>query len=147
MPSFAESLFSIAGLVVLSGWALLIFLPWWRWSTGLVPGVIIPVVIGLFYGGLMATNLFGAEGGFGSLADVDRLFQNPYLLLAGWVHYLAFDLFIGAWEVRDARRLGINHLLVVPCLLLTFMLGPIGLALYLGIRATLRQVYSIEAVG
>jgi len=62
MPSLAESLFSIAGLVVLPGWALLIFLPWWRWSTGLVPGVIIPVVIGLFYGGLMATNLFGAEG-------------------------------------------------------------------------------------
>ena len=53
MPSFAESLFSIAGLVVLPGWALLIFLPWWRWSTGLVPGVIIPVVIGLFYGGLI----------------------------------------------------------------------------------------------
>ena len=147
MPSLAESLFSIAGFVVLPGWALLIFLPWWRWSTGLVPGVIIPVVIGLLYGGLMATNLFGAEGGFGSLADVDRLFQNPYLLLAGWVHYLAFDLFIGAWEVRDARRLGINHLLVVPCLLLTFMLGPIGLALYLGIRATLRQAYSIEPVG
>ena len=47
------------------------------------------------------------------IADVARLFENPYLLLAGWVHYLAFDLFIGAWEVRDARRLEINHLLVV----------------------------------
>lgn len=142
MPDLAESLFSIAGLVVLPGWALLVFLPWWRWSTGLVPGVIIPVVLGLLYGGLMATNFFGADGGFGSLADVDRLFENPYLLLAGWVHYLAFDLFIGAWEVRDARRLNINHVLVVPCLLLTFMLGPMGLALYLGVRATLRQVYS-----
>ena len=106
--------------------------------------MIIPAALGLLYGGLIATNFFGANGGFGSLADVDRLFENSYLLLSGWVHYLAFDLFIVAWEVRDARRLGINHLLVVPCFLLTFMLGPIGLSLYLGIRATLRQVYSIE---
>ena len=46
----------------------------------------------------------GAEGGFGSLADVATLFGKPELLLAGWIHYLAFDLFIGAWEVRDAQR-------------------------------------------
>ncbi len=58
-----------------------------------------------------------------------RLFENPYLLLAGWVHFLAFDLLVGAWEVRDARRVGITHLLVVPCLLLTFMAGPVGLLL------------------
>lgn len=146
MPNVAESLFSVASLVVLPGWALLVFLPWWRWSTGLVPGLIIPALLGLLYAGLMATNFFGAEGGFGSLADVARLFENPYLLLAGWVHYLAFDLFIGAWEVRDARRLGINHVLVVPCLLLTFMMGPVGFALYLAVRATLRQAYTVESV-
>ena len=46
-------------------------------------------------------NIQGAEGGFGSLADVATLFQKQELLLAGWIHYLAFDLFIGAWEVRD----------------------------------------------
>jgi hypothetical protein len=57
------------------------------------------------------------------------------LLLAGWVHYMAFDLFIGAWETRDARRAGVPHLMVVPCLILTFMLGPIGLLVYLALRA------------
>jgi hypothetical protein len=50
--------------------------------------------------------------------------------LAGWIHYLAFDLFVGAWEVRDAQRQGIHHLLVIPCLLATLMAGPAGLALY-----------------
>ena len=59
MPTLAETLFSIAGLVVLPGWALLVFLPWWRWSTDLVPGVIIPAVLSLLYGGLLATNFFG----------------------------------------------------------------------------------------
>ena len=92
----------------------------------------------------MGFNLSGADGGSGSLAEVSRLFENPYLLLAGWVHYLAFDLFIGAWEVRDARRLGIPHLLVVPCLGLTFILGPVGLLLYLGLRAGLRRQWMMQ---
>ena len=144
MPTSAELLFSIAGTIVAPGWALLVFRPSWRWSTGVIPGIIVPVILGTLYTGLILTNFFGAEGGFGSLADVARLFENRYLLLAGWVHYLTFDLFIGAWEVRDARRLRINHLLVVPCLLLTFLLGPVGLLLYLGLRAALRGTYSIE---
>ena len=90
----------------------------------------------IFY--LMVTHFGNATGGFGSLAGVAQLFDNEYLLLAGWVHFLAFDLFVGAWEVRDARRLSLRHVLVVPCLILTFMLGPVGLLAYLGVRAGVR---------
>jgi ABA4-like protein len=60
-------------------------------------------------------------------------------LLAGWTHYLAFDLFIGGWEVRDAQARGIPHLLVVPALVLTFLFGPAGLLLYLAIRSWRRS--------
>ena len=67
------------------------------------------------------------QGGFGSLAQVSKLFENRYLLLAGWIHYLAFDLFTGSWLVRDSERLRIAHAYVVPCLLLTFLFGPAGL--------------------
>jgi hypothetical protein len=62
------------------------------------------------------------------------LFSNPWLLLAGWIHYLAFDLLVGSWEARDAHDRGVRHLLVVPCLILTFLFGPIGWLIYLGIR-------------
>jgi hypothetical protein len=62
------------------------------------------------------------------------LFQSPYVALAGWIHYLAFDLFLGAWQVRDANRRDINHLWLVPCLVLTFLAGPVGLLLYFCIR-------------
>jgi len=62
-------------------------------------------------------------------------FGNPYVLTAGWIHYLAFDLFIGCWELRDSQRHGIAHWLVVPCLVLTFALGPVGLGLYLVLRS------------
>jgi hypothetical protein len=78
-------------------------------------------------------------GGFGSLSAVAMLFSNHWLLLAGWVHYLAFDLFVGSWEVRDSQRLGISHWLVIPCLILTFLFGPVGLLVYFVLRLAMRR--------
>ena len=71
-----------------------------------------------------------------SLEQVSQLFQNRAILLAGWIHYGAFDLFVGYWETKDAQRLGIHHLLLVRCLLLTFLFGPAGLLAYLILRLT-----------
>src|ERR1044071_9800820 len=134
-----ETIFSACGTLVLPGWLLLIFLPRWKWSARLIAAVIIPALIGVVYVYLIVTHFGQSEGGFGSLADVGRLFQNPHALLAGWIHYLAFDLFVGAWEVRDAQRVGVHHLLVVPCLILTFLFGPVGLLLYFALRAALKR--------
>jgi hypothetical protein len=130
-----EALFSLASTLVLPGWLLLLLAPRWRFTARLVCAVVVPGLLALLYVALIAARWAGAEGGFSSLEDVRRLFADPYLLLAGWVHYLAFDLFVGAWEVRDAQRLGIPHLLVVPCLVLTFLFGPAGLLLYGIVRA------------
>ena len=129
----------------MAGWLLLVFLPRWKYVPQLICGVLIPLLLAIVYLVLIAKYFGSAEGGFGSLAGVHALFQNQGILLAGWIHYLAFDLFIGSWEVRDARRLGVHHLLVVPCLVLTFMLGPIGLLLYFIVRAVAkRQVIADE---
>jgi hypothetical protein len=84
------------------------------------------VLILLFFG--------RAEGGFGSLPEVMKLFTNEWAVLAGWIHYLAFDMFVGAWEVKDSQEQGVSHVLVIPCLVLTFLLGPIGFLLYHIIR-------------
>lgn len=130
----AEQLFSILNLVAVAGWLPLILLPRKRWSTTIVPFVV-PGVLAVVYIALVATSMPGSEGGFSSLAGVSALFANPWALLAGWTHYLAFDLFIGGWEVRDAQRRGVPHLVVVPVLILTFLLGPAGLLLYLAIRS------------
>ena len=135
-----EQIFSMAGLLAMIGWLILAILPR-QPIAQVVSGVIIPLVLSAGYLFLIAQNLRGAEGGFGSLADVATLFQKQELLLAGWIHYLAFDLFIGAWETRDAARNQIPHLVVIPCLVMTFMLGPIGLLFYFAIRsAKLRSV-------
>jgi hypothetical protein len=128
-----EQLFSICSALAMLGWVLLAVLPRQR-IAHLVAAIAIPIAIALVYLFLIAQYFGSAEGGFGSLADVAALFANPALLLAGWVHYLAFDLFIGAWEVRDSQRHKIPHAFVVPCLFLTFMLGPIGLLAYFALR-------------
>ena len=129
-----EQAFSISNSVALAGWLILIFTGRKRWSAALVTGAILPTLLAILYVGLIATHWAGSEGGFGTLAEVSKLFANPWLLLAGWVHYLAFDLFIGSWQVRDAQSRQIPHLVVIPCLILTFLFGPIGLLLYLAIR-------------
>jgi len=61
---------------------------------------------------------------------VSRLFSDPWVLLAGWVHYLAFDLVVGARVARDAVERGVSRWLVVPCLVLTLMFGPAGFLAY-----------------
>lgn len=134
-----DTLFSICNGIALIGWIILVFLPKWKLVAGVITSVIIPSLLALVYGTLLLADLPRAEGGFGSLADIYLLFGNPNLLLAAWIHYLAFDLFIGSWEVRDSGNLGISHLLLVPCLLLTFLLGPLGLLCYLAIRVGFKQ--------
>jgi hypothetical protein len=138
-----EQIFSMASLLAMIGWLILAVLPKQPLAQ-VVSGVIIPLVLSVGYLFLIAQNLRGAEGGFGSLADVATLFQRQELLLAGWIHYLAFDLFIGAWETRDAQRHGIPHLVVIPCLIMTFMLGPIGLLFYFAIRTAKSRRVMIE---
>jgi len=130
----AEQLFSILNSMAVAAWLPLVFLPRVRWSTTVVP-MVMPVLLAIIYLALLIVTLPWSEGGFSSLAGVRALFDNPWALLAGWTHYLAFDLFIGGWEVRDAQRRGIPHLLVIPALVLTFLFGPVGLLLYLAIRS------------
>ncbi len=83
---------------------------------------------------MLATAPHVDGAGFNSIAQVRALFSVDRALVAGWIHYLAFDLFIGAWQTRDARALGIAQWAVLPCLVLTFLFGPLGLGLYLLLR-------------
>ena len=133
----AEPLFSICNFMVLPGWLLLAIAPRWRW-TQRIAGLGLPLALAVVYLTLLVLHFRESGGGFGSLAQVSKLFENQYLLLAGWIHYLAFDLFTGSWLVRDAERLRIAHALVVPCLLLTFLFGPVGLLTWFLIRTSLR---------
>lgn len=140
----ADQLFSAATMLAMAGWLVLTL--GWRWKPAarIVAPVIVAGLLSALYLFLIVAHFGDAEGGFDSLTSVAKLFENRWALLAGWVHYLAFDLFIGAWEARDAQRRGIHFLAVLPCLLLTFWFGPIGLLLYLAIRAAWKRRISAD---
>lgn len=125
-----ESLFSLANITALLSWITLILLP----RTRLLRRVIQVLTIGglcLAYSVLIQLYFFSVlGGGFGTLAAVQRLFQAPEVALAGWIHYLAFDLVVGFWIAEKADGLRLSRWVQAPLLAVTFMFGPIGLLLF-----------------
>ncbi|WP_237215190.1 ABA4-like family protein [Falsiroseomonas oryziterrae] len=130
-----ETVFSAANMLAMAGWLALLVAPRLRVVHWHLAGLAIPVLLAAVYAVLLAIHAPGAEGGFSSLAGVAALFRTEGVLLAGWVHYLAFDLFIGAWICRRGAAEGMNPWLVRLCLPPTFLAGPVGLLLFLGLRA------------
>jgi hypothetical protein len=140
-----EVLFTVVNRAVLPAWLMLIVAPHWQWTRKLIFHAWIPSLIALCYIYAFISNAGFPEGGnFNSIEGVMVLFQQPYLVLAGWVHYLAFDLFIGAWQVRDAQRRGIKHLWITPCLAMTLIFGPVGLLLYFIVRYVLTRTLTTD---
>ena len=134
-----QQVFSVANAVALVAWIMLAILPGQPWVTKIITTKLVPSLLAVLYTAIVVS-LFGrTPGGFSTLAGVQTLFSNPWLLLAGWVHYLAFDLLVGSWEVRDAREHGIPHWMVFPCLALTFLFGPAGWLLYTILRSIRRE--------
>ena len=129
-----DQIFSAANFVALCCWLLLVALPRKRWVANGVAGVAVPSLFAALYTGVIAAHLADSEGGFSTLSGVALLFSNPWLLLAGWIHYLAFDLFTGMWIARDADAKGFSRLAQAPVLLATFLAGPLGLFTWLAIR-------------
>lgn len=139
-----DLLFSVSGPVAMLGWLCLILLPGNRVAVDIVARTAVPVLLGLAYLAIIVAALPGSEGGFGSLEAVAELFADPWVLLAGWLHYLAFDLLVGAWQVKAARAASIPHLAVVPSLVLTFLFGPIGFLAFLATRAVMGRRHPAE---
>ena len=141
-----EQIFSLANASALFGWIVLALSPIApKWALR-ISGYVIPLLLSILYAGLIFAFWSRAEGGFDSLANVMQLFTMREAALAGWVHFLAFDMFVGVWEVKTARREGIPHIYVLPCLALTFMFGPIGFLLFMAIRAARYGVSTSQEV-
>lgn len=136
-----ETWFQIFNAIPLVGWLLLVFAPRWAWTRRIIVfGVVLILSIAYL---LLFPNTLGGNGDGMSLAGISNAFQNPKVALLGWVHYLAFDLFVGMWEVQDAQTHTISHWLVIPCLVGTFLAGPIGLLTYLVIRTIHTKQFSV----
>lgn len=141
-----DTLFPFANMTAIAGWIALLASPFIPRLSDTIASTIIPLLLSVAYAGLILAFWAGAQGGFDTLANVELLFETREMLLAGWLHYLAFDLFVGGWIARTARAEGVSFILVVPCLALTFMFGPVGFLLFSAIRAVrMRSVSALAA--
>ena len=127
-----DFLFSIANPFALVGWIILavgvvLNRPFLR---DIVAGRVWPFLLSAFYTVLIGAFFFKAEGGFDTLAHVQQLFTFPWAALAGWVHYLALDLFIGAAIARSVMQQGVSRLFLIILLPATFLFGPAGYFLF-----------------
>ncbi len=125
-----ETVFAVANTSALVVWIALIlarFVKPMRRFVDPVAGYLVPALLGAAYAVLIVAFIGKAEGGsFSTLAGVTAFFAQPELLLAGWIHYLAFDLFVGGWIARTADEEGIWPVFTAPILVATFMFGPVG---------------------
>lgn len=129
-----DTLLTFFSLLVLPVWLLMIFLPNLRLTKIFVESYFIPLFLAAAYLILLLSNASLNNLDFSSVSGIQKLFANPYILLAGWVHYLAFDLFVGAWILSDSKARAIPHVWVIAPLLLTFYFGPVGFLTYYIIR-------------
>ena len=140
LPLPLESIFSVANTTALVSWGVLILLPRARVLRRFVQVLAVGGLC-VAYAVLIQLFFFLVQGGgFSSLAAVQRLFAVPGVALAGWIHYLAFDLFVGLWIAQRADAMRLSRWLQAPLLVVTFMFGPIGLMLF-GLTAAARQAW------
>jgi hypothetical protein len=133
-----DQLFNIANMVALAGWLALILLPTAPQLLEPLSRLVVPGLLAIAYAVIIVP--FMMQGGFGALTSLEGIASGlgqPWPLLAGWLHYLAFDLLVGCWIAERARAEGIPHWALIPVLLLTFILGPIGFLAFLAARWTL----------
>jgi hypothetical protein len=138
-----EIIFKLANGLAIIGWIIIIVLPGYR-SDRLIIGIFITLLAIVYTYLMFETFKPDIFKSFSSLQGVIVLFQNPKVLLAGWIHYLAFDLMVGLWIKNNALKHGITHWYLIPCLIFTFLLGPVGLLFYLVIRIFISKKYFSE---
>jgi hypothetical protein len=132
-------LFQISSAFAMCGWLVLFVTPTWAVANPawiLTPAALLALIYGytLILGGRYDEPDKPRRGGFGSMRGVLKLFESRSAVLAGWIHFLAFDLMVGFVIVTDSTQQGISHWLILPCLFLTLMFGPLGLLAYLILR-------------
>lgn len=135
-----SEVFSIANILVFPMWILMIVFPKWKVTRFLIDYKLIPIILSLLYAFYIISSIIaGPSMDFGSLQAVMQLFTVEDAVLGGWLHYLAFDLLVGMWMVDTNKTLKIHTIIMAPCLLGAFLMGPIGFLLFTGIRTVYKS--------
>lgn len=137
-----DALFQLTCGIGAIGWIVLFFIsPFWAGWDKLVVGVVVTLLAAVYTWLNFSNFSMSNIEHFSSLSGVEEVFKNRELVVAAWVHFIAFDLMVAVWEKRNAQRHGIPHWLLLLPLFFTCMLGPLGFLLYILIRAVKTRSY------
>ncbi len=142
-----DTAFLIVNNALMPFWLLLAVAPYAALTYRLVHSGLVPVIYGIIYVVLILPSFWlGAPEGasFFSLEGLGLAFSDPVAMFGGWAHYLVFDLFIGAWQMRDARRNDIPHLVMIIPLIVTLMAGPAGLLIYVAMKYFWKKRFTLD---
>ena len=135
-----ETLYMWINLGVLPFWFILIVFPQSHLSRVFVTSIFpFFILSGVYIFILYKSYLIGYDfdGNFTlylGLSELSRLFEDHLYIMIFWTHFIAINLFIGGWIVKDSQKFSINKILLSLPLILTYLIGPLGLFLYWIIR-------------
>ncbi len=135
-----ETLYMCINLGVLPFWFILIVFPQSHLSRIFVTSIFpFFILSGVYIFILYKSYLIGYDfdGNFTlylGLSELSRLFEDHLYIMIFWTHFIAINLFIGGWIVKDSQKFSINKVLMAVPLIVTYLIGPIGLFLYWIIR-------------
>src|SRR5215472_3029365 len=132
-----NAIFRLSNFLVLPFWTLMIVIPRWRWTERIMKSLLVSIGPALVYGTLVLPQLSVIWPAVArpTLGGVAQLLGSPSGATIAWVHFLAFDLFVGRWIYLDSQERRISSWLMAPVLFLTLMLGPAGFLFYLAVRS------------
>ncbi|MXO89656.1 ABA4-like family protein [Pontixanthobacter aquaemixtae] len=137
-----DFVFKAANYLAMAAWVILIFLPRKPLATSAIMYLGVALLCLVYTASMIAVQTGWADPvgpadqavNFTTIEGVRAIFSTKGGVVIGWVHYLAFDLFVGLWIAKDADAKGFSRILQAPILFFTFMLGPIGLFIWLLVR-------------
>ena len=127
-----ETIFNIFNSGILLFWILLLVLPKKVFTQKVIAFPWVPLAFAIGYAYFLSFTTGTLSADFSSLSSLTEMFQNsnPRGVAAGWLHYLAFDFWVGCWMLKNSQEKGVKHLWMIMPLIFTFMLGPVGIILY-----------------
>ncbi len=135
-----EILYFWVNLGVLPFWLILIFFPTSNinkfFVTSILPILLLSgaYIFALYKSYLNTYDFISNFELYLSISNLSNLFSNNLFLILFWIHFVSINLFIGGWMVRDSQKLYINKILVAFPLIITYLIGPLGVFIYWLIR-------------
>ena len=134
-----ENIYLFANWGVLPFWLMLVFIPNHSITKIFCHSILAPLLLAIAYVFvarqiILDGNILEGFKLYIGLDGLEEIYSNDSLRLVFWLHFLAISLFIGSWIARDCQRYMVPKILSIPCIIITYFTGPLGVVIYWFVR-------------